>query len=218
MSTTVLIEKFIKKIPRGRIFFVDSIYKKYPIKLVQRVLLRLAKSNDVGTISRGIYFRPEKNRLLPGRPIPPSTDKIIEAVSKKTGEIITVHPAVALNQLGLSTQIPVHEIYYTTGRSRYIKINGENKIKLVHVSPRKIVMPNTITCHVITALWYEGKGYLKPRVVKKLHARLKDEYFNEVLMHLDKMPAWMQKVFIHYQSMQPDDPELQEDSYEYWQG
>lgn len=50
MSTTVSIEKFIKKIPRGRIFFVDSIYKKYPIKLVQHVLLRLAKSNEVGTI------------------------------------------------------------------------------------------------------------------------------------------------------------------------
>ncbi|USQ13971.1 hypothetical protein J2N86_01065 [Legionella lytica] len=218
MSTTVLIEKFIKKIPKGRIFFVDSIYKKYPIKLVQRVLLRLAKSNDVGTISRGIYFRPEKNRLLPGRPIPPSTDKIIEAVSKKTGEIITVHPAVALNQLGLSTQIPVHEIYYTTGRSRYIKINGENRIKLVHVSPRKIVMPNTVTCHVVNALWYEGKGYLKPRVVKKLHDRLKDKYFSEVLMHLDKMPVWMRKVFIRYQSMQPDAPELREDRDEYWQG
>lgn len=28
-------------------------------------------------------------------------------------------------------------------------------------------------------------------------------------MHQDKMPAWMRKVFIRYQSMQPDDPELQ---------
>lgn len=69
MSTTVSIEKVIKKIPRGRIFFVDSIYKKYPIKLVQRVLLRLAKSNEVGTICRGIYFRPEESHYLPGRPI-----------------------------------------------------------------------------------------------------------------------------------------------------
>lgn len=50
MNTIVSIEKVIKKIPRGKIFFVDSIYKKYPIKLVQRVLLRLAKSNEVGTI------------------------------------------------------------------------------------------------------------------------------------------------------------------------
>ncbi|OJY54819.1 MAG: hypothetical protein BGO90_12205 [Legionella sp. 40-6] len=77
MNTIVSIEKVIKKIPRGRIFFVDSIYKKYPIKLVQRVLLRLAKSNEVVTICRGIYFRPEKSRYLPDRPIPPSTDKMI---------------------------------------------------------------------------------------------------------------------------------------------
>lgn len=69
MHTIVSIEKVIKKIPRGGIFFVDSIYKKYPIKLVQRVLLRLAKNNEVGTICRGIYFRPEKNRFLPGRQV-----------------------------------------------------------------------------------------------------------------------------------------------------
>ena len=50
MHTIVSIEKVLKKIPRGRIFFVDSIYKKYPIKLVQGVLLRLAKNNEVGTI------------------------------------------------------------------------------------------------------------------------------------------------------------------------
>jgi len=97
MNMVVSIEKVIKKIPRGRIFFVDSIYKKYPVRLVQRVLLRLATSHEVGTICRGIYFRPEKSRYLPSRPIPPSTDKIIKAVSKKTGETITVHPAVALN-------------------------------------------------------------------------------------------------------------------------
>lgn len=215
MDTIVSIEKVIKKIPRGRIFFADSIYEKFPIKLVQCVLLRLEKSNEVGTICRGIYFRPEKCRYLPGLPIPPTTDKIIKAISKKTGETITIHPVVALNQLGLSTQIPVREIYHTTGRSRYIKINGENRIKLEHVSPRKIVMPNTVTCDVVTALWDVGKEYLKPRIIKKLHDRLKDQYFNEVLMHLDKMPAWMRKVFIRYQNMQPDDPELQEDPYEY---
>jgi hypothetical protein len=37
-------------------------------------------------------------------------------------------------------------------------------------------------------------------------------------MHLDKMPSWMRKVFIRYQNMHPNDPELQEDPNEYWQG
>jgi len=218
MQEAELIEKHIKKIPRGNIFFAESIYKKYPVKVVQRVLLRLVKNNEIGTICRGMYFRPQKNRYFPGSVIPPETEKIVKAISKRTGEIISVHGAVALNQIGLSTQIPMHEIYYTTGRSRYIKINGKNRIKLVHVNPKKIIMPNTVTCHVVTALWYEGKRYLKPRVVGKLHSRLGDKYFSEVLLHIDKMPAWMRKVFVRYKNMHPDDPELGEDPDEYWRG
>lgn len=47
--------------------------------------------------------------------------------------------------MGLSTQIPVRAMYHTSGGSRYIKINGENRIKLVHINPKKIIMPNTVT-------------------------------------------------------------------------
>jgi len=72
---------------------------------------------------RGIYVRPEKSRFLPGHGILPNSDKIVEAISKKTGEIISVHGAVALNRIGLSTQVPVRAIYHATGRSRDIKDN-----------------------------------------------------------------------------------------------
>lgn len=73
---------------------------------------------------RGIYVRPEKSHFLPGHGILPSSDKIVETISKKTGEIISVHGAVALNRIGLSTQVPVRAIYHTTGRSRDIKDNS----------------------------------------------------------------------------------------------
>lgn len=217
MEEVQLIEKKIKKIPRQKVFFAESICIDFSIKSVKHVLNQLKKKKEIVVISHDLYFRPGKSRYLPGRPIPPGADKIIKAVSKKTGEIISVHPAVALNQIGLSTQVPVREIYYTTGRSRHIKVNGANRIRLVHVNPKKIVLPNTVTCHVVTALWYEGKRYLKPRIVKKLRDRLGDKYFNEVLMHLDKMPAWMRKVFICYQNMDSNDPELEEYPNE-WRG
>jgi hypothetical protein len=216
MKEALLIEKAIKKMPRQKIFFAESICTKYPIKTVKYVLAKLIQKNEIGTISHGMYFRPGKNRYFPNSPIPPGTDEIIKAVSKKTGEIISVHGAVALNQIGLSTQVPAHEIHHTTGRSRYIKVNGRNKIKLVHINPRKIVMPKTVICHVVTALWFEGKKYLRPLVIKKIHGRLGDKYFNEVLQHVDKMPVWMQKVFICYQNMKPDDPQLEEE--DEWNG
>lgn len=218
MNELNLIESNIKKIPRGKIFSAESICPNYSIKNIKIVLRQLIKRNEIGTISHDMYFRPGKNRYFPDSPLSPDTEKIIRAISKKTGEIISVHGAVALNQLGLSTQVPLRSIYYTTGRSRDIKINGVKRIKLVHVNPKIIVMPNTVTCHVVAALWFEGKKYLKPLVLKKLHNRLKDKYFNEVLKHLDKMPAWMKKVFIHYQKMDASDPELQEDPNEDWNG
>jgi hypothetical protein len=218
MEEVQLVEKKIKKILRQKIFSLESICKDYSIKTVKYVLRQLIKKKEIGTISHDLYFRPRKSRYLPGYLLPPSADKIIKAVSKKTGELISVHGAVAINQVGLSTQVPLRQIFHTTGRSRHIKINGEKRIKLVHINPKKIIMPNTVTCHVVTALWYGGKQYLKPRIIKKLHDRLEDKYFSEVLLHVDKMPAWMKKVFIRYQEMDSNDPELQEDPNEYWQG
>lgn len=110
MNELEFIEKTIKKIPRGNIFLAESIYAKYPIKIVQHVLLKLVKSNEIGTLCRGMYFRPEESRFFTGSPIPPRVEEIIRAVSKKTGEIISVHGAVALNQIDLSTQVPMRTI------------------------------------------------------------------------------------------------------------
>lgn len=218
MNELEKIEKIIKKIPKGKIFLPESICKKYPSKAVRQVLLRLRKKKEIISFYRGMYVRPEKSRFFPSQPVLPSPEKIIKAISKKTGEIISVHGAVALNQIGLSTQVPAHPIYYTSGRSRYIKINENYQIKLFHINPKKVIMPGTVTGHVTAALFFEGKRYLNPKIVKNLHNRLGDKYFQEVLIHVDKMPTWMSKVFLQYQKMKPDDPGFKEDEDEYYSG
>lgn len=218
MNKSELIAKAIKKIPRGRIFLAETIYAKFPIKAAQRVLLELSRKNEIGALCRGMYFRVRKSNYLPGYALPPRVEEIVRAISKKNGEVISIHGAVALNWVGLSTQIPVRAIHYTTGRSRQIKINGKCSIRLVHISPKKIIMPKTVVCIVVTALWYEGKQRINPLVIKRIHGRISDENFSEVLKQVDKMPAWMRKVFVRYQSMQPDDPELEENLNSYYQG
>lgn len=218
MEEVRLIEQRIKKIPRKRIFSMESICKDFSINTVKSVLRRLIKINEIFVITHELYFRPGKSHYLKSYVLPPRPDEIIKAVSKKTGEIISIHPIVALNQVGLSTQIPVRAMYHTSGRSRYIKINGENRIKLVHINPKKIIMPNTVTCSVVTALWYQGKKNINPRIIRKLHDTLGEKHFNEVIRHLDKMPRWMRKTFIQYQKMDANDPELEEQLSEYWQG
>jgi hypothetical protein len=75
-----------------------------------------------------------------------------------------------------------------------------------------------VTCIVVTALWDKGKKLTRPLTIKKVHNRIGDEHFKKVIKHIDKMPVWMQKVSIRYLNMSSDDPELEEDQNEYWQG
>jgi hypothetical protein len=213
---TELIEETIIKIPRGKIFLAETIYEKFPVKTVQRVLSKLSKKNEIGSLCRGMYFRAIKSSNLPGYALPPRTEEIVKAISKKTGEIISIHSCSALNWVGLSTQIPVRSVYYTTGRSRIIKINGKRSIRLEHISSKKIVMPETVVCIVITALWYVGKDRVDTLTIKKIHDRIGDEDFNEVLKQGDKMPAWMRKILLCYQNMEPNDRELEMENLDSW--
>ena len=170
---------------------------------------------------RGMYVRPKKCRYLKGEILMPGSYEIVKAISKKTGEVISEHGADAVNRVGLSTQVPMRAVYYTTGRSRKIKINEKFRIRLVHINPKKLVMPGTVTGLVVTALWYlraDGASLVTPLAIKKIHHRIENKNFVEVLKHLDKMPVWMKRVFVQYQNMQPDDPLLIEDLNAYYQG
>jgi hypothetical protein len=61
-----------------------------------------------------MYVRPRKSRYLKDVALMPGAEEIVKAISKKTGEIISMYGAAAENYVGLSTQIQVNAIYYTT--------------------------------------------------------------------------------------------------------
>ena len=99
--------------------------------------------------------------------------------------------------LQLSTQVPMQPIFYTSGTSRKIKL-GKQTITLKHISPRKQVKPGTITCLVITALWYLGKDHVNANIICAIKQRLNEKQFSEVTKHTHQMPIWMADTFKQY--------------------
>ena len=171
MNELEFIKKTIKRISKGKPFFAESLCDKFLSKNVYQVLSQLVKTCEILRIARDMYVRPKRCSYLKGEFLTPCSDVIIKAISKKTGEVISMHGADAINRIGLSTQVPVRAIYYTTGRSRQIKINEKFGIRLVHINPKKLVMPGTVTCIVITALWYlrsDGANLVTPLAIKKI--------------------------------------------------
>lgn len=192
MKEIELVHSQVNRIPRGKPFAMSSIGREFSYTNVRQVLSRLVKAGELMRATRGIYVRP-KNVPYLGKVLPGS-EEIVKAISKQTGEIITPHGAEAARILQLSTQVPMRPIFYTSGTSRKIKL-GKQTITLKHISPRKQVKPGTITCLVITALWYLGKNYINENVINTIKQRLNEKQFSEVLKYTHQMPVWMAGAF-----------------------
>lgn len=195
MKEIKFIQNHINKIPKGLPFAMKSIEGQISYTNLRQILSRLVKTGEVMRATRGIYVRPKELPYL-GKVLP-EPEEIIKTIAQQTGEIIALHGAEAAHRLNLSTQVPIQPIFYTTGNSRRIKL-GNLEIILKHISPSKLVNPGTVTCLVISALWYLGKHETNQKIIKKIKQRIKPEEFLLLLKHTKNMPAWMSELFKPY--------------------
>ena len=126
LATTVL--RHAKKLPEGGIVSPKEFLHLGTRANVDQVLSRLARKGLLLRIGRGMYTKPVKSRFGIR---PPSSRAVIKAISQRTGETIVPSGAVAANALGLSTQIPMRELFLTSGPSRSIKL-GRRHVELKH--------------------------------------------------------------------------------------
>lgn len=70
--------------------------------------------------------------------------------------------------------------------------DAENHIQLTKVSDSLFY---SVTCTVITALWYLGKHNINESVINKIKEQLTEKQFSGVLKHIHQMPVWMANTF-----------------------
>ncbi|MBK7518700.1 MAG: type IV toxin-antitoxin system AbiEi family antitoxin domain-containing protein [Gammaproteobacteria bacterium] len=93
-----------------------------------RVLANLTKHGKLMRVTRGFYVAVKNSRL---GPVSPPVNKIVDSLASITGHAIVRHGAVAANALGLTTQVPVRQIYLTDGRARTLNL-GKQVIEIRH--------------------------------------------------------------------------------------
>lgn len=185
MSTAELIRKHIENLPLLEPFTPAVLSQYGSRKAVDLELARLVKKGVVTRPARGVYVRPKANKYV--GLVPPELFQV--ALAKANGPI-GVHGAEAARRLGLSTQVPVQPVYYTTGASRKIRF-GKLTINLRHISPRKLVAPGTNVGLAISALWYLGKEQVGPNTFQAIRERLSDKEYAQLKASVSLMPAWM---------------------------
>lgn len=99
----------IKKAKRGSLFFTEDFLNFGSAKAVAKTLERLTVKGDISRVARGIYARPARDPLL--GELKPSTEAIAKAIRKRDKARIMPTGVLAMNALGLSSQVPMNVVY-----------------------------------------------------------------------------------------------------------
>ncbi|THF67287.1 hypothetical protein E6C76_02605 [Pseudothauera nasutitermitis] len=102
---------------------------------VDQAFSRLTKAGKLLRVARGAYVAPISSRFGSRAPAP---EKVVQALAEQRGEIVVPHGASAANVLGLTQQVPIREVYLTSGRTRKLKL-GRSEVLVKH-APRWMLM------------------------------------------------------------------------------
>ena len=193
-SVQTNIENNIKTMKRGTIVFPSSFDMFGNVEAVKKSLLRLEKKNFLVRLAHGIYLYPKQDKLL--GTLYPSIEEIANAITERDKARIIPTGIKALNQLGLSNQIPMNIVFLTDGAARSIVV-GKRTIKFKRTTPKNLAVKGKITSLIIQALKEIGKNNVTTEQLEKINNHLKLEK-KEIIEHDAKLaPAWISKIIKH---------------------
>ncbi|MNT44693.1 hypothetical protein D3C72_1812310 [compost metagenome] len=149
---------------------------------------RLVERKELSRVSRGIYSRLRIDPVLGA--ISPTTEEIAEAVRRRDKARIIPTGILALNALGLSTQVPMNLVYLTDGAARTIQI-GKRKIVFKKTSPRNLAAIGSISSLAIQALREIGKDNVTEDEINSILRQLEKEDPYRLQHDIKLAPEWI---------------------------
>ena len=176
---------------QGKIFSINDFYELCTKNTIKSVLYRLNKEGKIVRLLDGLYTKPKYSKILKEYSYPD-----INAVAKKIADKFswTIVPAedMALNYVGISTQVPNEHIYISDGDYReYLYRN--KKIIFKHTTNRNITSYLRELSILIQAIKAFGKDKIGEKDIKRLAfyaERIKEDLKKDTL----KLPFWIQEV------------------------
>ena len=178
----------IKKAKRGSLFFTEDFLSFGSAKTVAKALERMVEKEEVFRVARGIYARLEKDPIL--GLLKPSTEAIAQAIAKRDKARIVPTGILALNALGLSTQVPMNVVYLTDGAKRKIDL-GKRKILFKNTAPKNLSAIGKISSLVIQALKEIGKDNCTENEIQIILKQLAKEEPYRLEHDIRLAPEWI---------------------------
>jgi hypothetical protein len=177
-----------KSLPEGGLVLPKEFLHLGTRAAVDQALCRLVNEGKLLRVGRGIYSMPIQGRFGLR---PPSTESVLQAIESASGEVVVANGAAEANALGLTTQVPVREIYLTSGPSRLLQL-GNRMVELKHGNRCQMLLGKRPAGKAIRALMWLGVEQA-PVALNMLKLNLPIQEWEAMHQARAGLPSWMAK-------------------------
>lgn len=186
------VKKRIELAESGTVFLSSDFTDIATTTTVRKCLGRQVEEKNIRRIINGVYEKTVYSKLLKEY-IPANPDAIAYAIARSFHWTIAPCGDVALNKLGLSTQVPVVWSYISDGP--YRKFSWDNiTLSFKHRANREISFMSETTTLVVEALKTLGKEQIDDGIIVSLRNRLPKEEKKKMLEEATGVSEWIYAV------------------------
>lgn len=189
-----IVRKRIVSLGKGAIFFPSDFEDIASPEAVRQTLSRMVKRDEIMRVSRGIYCIPRSNKSLGLDCIPPSTEDIAKRIAERDRVEIIPTGDQALNQLGLSSQIPVNAVYITNGARKRIRLTNGCSITFRESNELRLFEFNSnLMMLAVSSMRSIGEGNLTEDILNRIREIVKAVSPDIYKHDLRLAPVWVRK-------------------------
>lgn len=160
---------------------------------VDQALSRLAKSQRLRRVQRGLYDIPRVNPILK-RVAAPDVSAVVSAIARRDDIIVVPSGMAAANRLGLTNAVSARNEFLTDGASRTLRVGGR-VIRLKHAGPKLMALKDKPAGDVVRALhWLGADAASDDKVVRTLRHKLPAKVKSDLAKAKPSMAGWTAKV------------------------
>lgn len=191
-SKISLTKKRIDEAPFGSAFVTSDFTDLAEYETAKKTISRLEKKGTLRRVLRGVYDKPKFSSLLQeyADPIP---DQIAHAIARNYNWTISASGNTALNQLGLSTQVPADWSYISSGPYKKYTF-GNITLTFSHRSNSQMIGMSEKTLLLIQALKAIGQGNVNDAEIKLIRKRLSSDECQNILSESRHTISWIYEV------------------------
>ena len=191
-SYTEKISDKINDFDSNKVFFANDFLDIASYETTRKTLNRMVNEDKIKRVVDGFYYNPRYSELI-GENEAVSIHELALAIARKYNWNIAPYNSTALNLLGLSTQVPTHYKYISSGRYKEYKI-GNTTLEFKKVNPGEIANMSLKTATAIQAIKSLGKEDITSEVIQKIRENLSEKERIDLMNESKSVPSWIYEV------------------------